>query len=105
MGGDRRGVVAKAPGIADEARVALQVERVRVVRWRRWRREPRAEPFVAEGSLVALAVLALVAGAGSGLIVAMFRLALVDADRWREMLIARAYHQPVIGFVLVVAGC
>jgi CIC family chloride channel protein len=83
----------------------LQVERVRVVRWRRWRREPRAEPLAGEGSLVALAALALVAGAGSGLIVAIFRLALVGADRWREMLIVHAHRQPVTGFVLVVLGC
>ena len=58
-----------------------------------------------ESGLVVLAALALVAGAGSGLIVAMFRLALGRADRWREVLIARAHHQPFLGFVLVVAGC
>ena len=46
------------------------------LRWRRWRREPRAEPEPGEGSLIAMAALALVAGAGSGLIVALFRLAL-----------------------------
>lgn len=51
-----------------------------------------------------LAALALVAGAGSGLIVAIFRLALTQADRWRNELIAHAHHQPLVGFVLVVAG-
>jgi len=54
---------------------------------------------------LALALLALIAGAGSGLIAAIFRLALVQADRWRNELIARAHHQPLAGFVLVVAGC
>lgn len=54
---------------------------------------------------MALASLALVAGAGSGLIVAMFRLALQAADRWRGLLIARAHGTPLVGFVLVVAGC
>jgi chloride channel protein, CIC family len=71
----------------------------------RWRRGRRAEPRTGEGSLAALAILALVAGAGSGLIVAIFRLALTDADLWRNALIARAHHQPLAGFVLVVAGC
>ena len=53
---------------------------------------------------MALAALALIAGAGSGLIVAVFRLALAQADRWRGALIAYAHHQPLLGFVLVVAG-
>ena len=51
-----------------------------------------------------LAALALVAGAGSGMIVAVFRLALTQADRWRNELITHAHHQPLVGFVLVVAG-
>ena len=70
-----------------------------------WRRERRTEPAAGGGSLVALAALALVAGAGSGLIVAIFRLTLTEADRWRNGLIARAHHQPLVGFVVVVAGC
>ncbi len=56
-----------------------------------------------EGSLLALAALALVAGAGSGLVVAIFRLALVQADRGRNGLIAHAHDQPLIGFAVVVA--
>ena len=70
----------------------------------RWRRERRIEPAEDEGGLPALAALALIAGAGSGLIVAIFRLALTQADRWRNELIAHAHHQPLVGFVLVVAG-
>ena len=54
---------------------------------------------------MALAGLALVGGAGTGLIVAIFRLALQAADRWRGALIARAHYQPFLGFILVVAGC
>jgi chloride channel protein, CIC family len=77
----------------------------RAVSWRRWRREPRAEPEPGEGSLVALAALALVAGAGSGLVVALFRLALTRVEEWRGALIAGAHHQPFIGFVSVVLGC
>ena len=52
-----------------------------------------------------LAALSLVAGAGSGLIVAIFRLALAWADDWRGALIARAHQQPVIGLVSVLLGC
>lgn len=70
----------------------------------RWRREPREAPEAGEGSLLALALVALVAGAGAGLIVAMFRLVLGTADRWRGVLIARAHGMPLIGFALVVAG-
>jgi chloride channel protein, CIC family len=77
----------------------------RAVNWRRWRREPRAEPEPGEGSLVALATLALVAGAGSGLVVALFRLALARVEERRGALIAGAHHRPFIGFVSVVLGC
>jgi chloride channel protein, CIC family len=70
----------------------------------RWRRERRTDAETGDGSLLALAALALVAGAGSGLIVAIFRLALTQADHWRDDLIAHAHHQPLAGFVLVVAG-
>ncbi len=45
------------------------------------------------------------AGAGTGLVVAMFRLALAAADRWRGELIARAHQHHLAGLVLVVAGC
>jgi hypothetical protein len=57
----------------------------------RWRPEPRAEA-PDEGGLLVLAALAVVAGAGSGLIVAIFRLALTKADRWRNELIGHAHH-------------
>jgi CIC family chloride channel protein len=70
----------------------------------RWRRERRAEAAPDEDGLPVLAALALIAGAGSGLIVAIFRLALTQADRWRNELIAHAHHQSLVGFVLVVAG-
>jgi len=73
--------------------------------WRGWRREPRAEPEPGEGSLVTLAALALVAGAGSGLIVALFRLALEGVEEWRGALITRAHHHPFVGFASVVLGC
>jgi chloride channel protein, CIC family len=54
---------------------------------------------------VALAFLSLVAGAGSGLIVAIFRLALARVDDWRGALIAGAHQQPLFGPVSVMLGC
>jgi chloride channel protein, CIC family len=78
---------------------------VRAVSWRWWRREPGFKPDPGDGSLVALAALSLLAGAGSGLIVAIFRLALARVDDWRGALIARAHQQPLIGPVAVLLGC
>jgi chloride channel protein, CIC family len=78
---------------------------VRAVSWRWWRREPGFKPDPGDESLVALAALSLVAGAGSGLIVAIFRLALARVDDWRGALIARAHQQPLIGPVAVLLGC
>jgi chloride channel protein, CIC family len=75
------------------------------VSWRWWRRKPGFKPDPGEGSLVTLAAISLVAGAGSGLIVAIFRLALARADDWRGALIARAHQQPLIGPVSVLLGC
>jgi len=68
-------------------------------------RSSRDDPAADQGSLAVLASLALLAGAGAGLILAAFRLALAQADRWRDMLIARAHDEKVAGLVLVTAGC
>src|SRR6516162_4694037 len=58
-----------------------------------------------EGSLLALALLALVAGALAGLVGAIFRLCLEQADRLRDVLIARAHGWEVVGFLLVLTAC
>jgi chloride channel protein, CIC family len=55
-------------------------------------------------SLPVLALLALIAGAGAGLIGALFRLALEEADRFRDGLITWAYGGKLAGFLLVTAG-
>ena len=68
------------------------------------RSQPAAEPPADYGSLLVLALLALIAGAGSGFIGAVFRLALEEADRVREVLIARAHAEKLAGFLLVTAG-
>jgi chloride channel protein, CIC family len=57
-----------------------------------------------QGSLLVLGLLALVAGAGAGLIGAIFRLSLEEADRFRNILIFRAHDHEPIGFLLVTAG-
>jgi CIC family chloride channel protein len=61
-----------------------------------------AEPY---GSLLVLALLAPIAGAAAGLIGAMFRLALIGADRFRNVAIAWAHGYNFAGFLCIVAGC
>jgi len=56
------------------------------------------------GRLLTLAVLALVVGAAAGLIGAVFRIVLEQADRWRDRFISWAHGEAVLGFVLVVAA-
>lgn len=55
--------------------------------------------------LLLVSLLAPVVGAGAGIIDSIFRLALDQADRLRNLMIARGHETPVLGFVLVVAGC
>ena len=57
------------------------------------------------GSLLALAPLALVAGAVAELVGAIFRLSLVQADHLRGVLIEWAYGWEAVGFLLVLAAC
>jgi CIC family chloride channel protein len=70
-------------------------------------REQEVADESAEGRarLVALALLALLVGAGSGLIGAVFRLSLEHADRLRELLIVWAHGQGLVGFLLMTIGC
>ena len=58
-----------------------------------------------EGGLLALALLALVAGVLAGLVGAIFRLCLAQADRLRDVLIARAHGWGAVGFLLLFAAC
>jgi CIC family chloride channel protein len=70
------------------------------MKWWRLRRRRATN----DSGLLTLGLAALIAGALSGLIVAMFRLALIKAALWRTELIADAHHQPVAGFLMIVAG-
>jgi CIC family chloride channel protein len=65
---------------------------------------PGARPEEKPGSLLALAVLALIAGGAAGLICAGFRLALEEADRLRDRVIALAHDGGLGGFLLVAGG-
>jgi chloride channel protein, CIC family len=55
--------------------------------------------------LFALAVLSLLAGAAAGLIGAVFRLLLDQADRFRDALITWAHGETLAGFLLVIVTC
>jgi CIC family chloride channel protein len=57
------------------------------------------------GSLLALALLALVAGALAGLVGAAFRLSLEEADRLRDALIEWAHGREAVGFLIVLVTC
>lgn len=58
----------------------------------------------ARGGLVALAALSLVVGAATGLLAALFRLALERAEALRDTLVAHAHGRSLLGFLLVLAG-
>jgi len=57
------------------------------------------------GSLLVLALLALIVGAAAGLVGAIFRLTLQQADRLRDALIAWAQGKNLAGFLIVVVTC
>jgi chloride channel protein, CIC family len=57
------------------------------------------------GSLMVLAILAPIAGAAAGLVGAIFRLTLAEADRFRAIAIAACHQLGLAGFPLVIGGC
>jgi CIC family chloride channel protein len=57
------------------------------------------------GGLLGFAVAAACVGALTGLTAATFRLALADADGWRERLTRSAHGHGALGLLLVVLGC
>jgi CIC family chloride channel protein len=63
------------------------------------------DPTEANGSLLALALLAPIVGGASGLIGALFRLSLGAADRFRNAAIAWAHGWNFAGFLCIAAGC
>jgi chloride channel protein, CIC family len=65
----------------------------------------RTEANQRRGDLLLLALLAIVAGAATGLVVAVFRLTLVTAVHLRNAMIDRAHQIGPGGLVLTVGGC
>jgi len=54
------------------------------------------------GGLALLALLSCVGGTITGVVVALFRITLQNADRWRDAWIMRTHGWPVPGFLLTV---
>ncbi|MBV8764255.1 MAG: chloride channel protein, partial [Hyphomicrobiales bacterium] len=67
--------------------------------------EPSAEHDKREGSLVALAILALAVGAASGLLGACFLLLLERADSFRDDAVRWAHSKTHVGFLLISFAC
>jgi len=65
----------------------------------------RARSGDPHGSLLVLALLALIVGSAAGLVGAVFRLALERAERLRDVLIAWGHDEAISGFALVVLAC
>src|SRR5258708_17152456 len=57
------------------------------------------------GSILVLAVLALIVGAASGFVGALFLLLLERADRFRDALIVWAHSKAFAGFLVVSIAC
>jgi chloride channel protein, CIC family len=55
-------------------------------------------------SLVAIVLVSLLVGAASGVLGAVFRLVLEQADRLRDMVLAWAHGQALLGFLLMISA-
>jgi chloride channel protein, CIC family len=69
------------------------------------RATPAADTDSRDGSLLVLALLALVAGAISGLVGAVFRRSLAHADQLRDVLIQWAHGEKTAGFLFFLILC
>jgi chloride channel protein, CIC family len=58
-----------------------------------------------QGSLLALALLSLIVGAGAGLVGALFQMALKRGDAYRDALIAWAHGERFVGLLLLAGVC
>ena len=67
--------------------------------------EAGADQTDGQSGLVTLGALSLLVGAVAGLVTALFRLALDQADSFRNALIAWAHGWQFAGFLLVIAAC
>jgi CIC family chloride channel protein len=67
--------------------------------------EITAETAGSEGGLLVLALLSLLVGVAGGLLGAVFRLSLDQADRLRDALVSWAHGETLAGGLLIVAPC
>jgi chloride channel protein, CIC family len=63
-----------------------------------------ADDWEGRGGLLLLALLSCVSGTATGFVVALFRIALQQADGWRDAWIARAHSWPLAGLPLTVGA-
>ena len=63
------------------------------------------EPPRGRGDIAVLALLTPIVGAAAGLLGAAFRLALMEADRFRDWAVGAAHGSGVAGLLLVMAAC
>jgi len=63
-----------------------------------------AEPTAGQGGLLTLALLALLVGVAAGLVGAVFRLSLEQADHLRDVLIVWAHDRKLAGLLLVITA-
>jgi len=66
---------------------------------------PESDPGRTRGDIVMLAVMTPIVGAAAGLIGALFRYALIEADRFRDYAVGAAQGVGVLGLLLVAAAC
>src|SRR5579863_3440072 len=67
--------------------------------------KPSTDPDGADGNLFVLATLALIVGAISGIVGAVFLLLLQRADRYRDALIVWAHSEKFVGFLILGLAC
>jgi CIC family chloride channel protein len=67
--------------------------------------ELAVQPAKKQDSLLALALLSLIAGAASGALGAVFRVTLERGDRLRNSILVWAHDERMVGFLLVIGMC
>ncbi len=67
--------------------------------------DPEIRPDLAQGGTLSLALLSIAVGAWTGLVVAIFRLGLAEADRLRHAFLVASHSWSGVGFAAAVCAC